>query len=95
MVSLTAGAAVTWDLPFASFFLLSGATSQFSSFLRDFRKSFIVLGLGRVFLPQKTGLAGETFGDDCFELGRIDNLETGLTVILVVFKRAVVTSPDS
>ena len=55
----------------------------------------MVLGLGRVFLPQKTGLAGETFTDDYFELRRTDNLDSGLTGILVVFKRAVVTSLDN
>ena len=77
------------------FCLFSRAASQFSSFLRDLRKSCMVLGLGRVFLPQKTGLAGETFTDDYFELGRTDNLDSGLTGILVVFKRAVVTPLDN
>ena len=55
----------------------------------------MVLGLGRVFFPQKTGLVGETFGVDCLELGRAEDLELGLTVILVVFNVAVVTSPEN
>ena len=94
-VSLRAEAGLTWVLPLVIFYFLAGAAPQFSSFLRDLRKSCMVLGLGRVFFPQKTGFIGETFGVDCLELGRAEDLEVGLTVILVVFNAAVVTSPEN
>ena len=94
-VSLRTEAGLTWVLLLVIFYFLAGLAPQFSSFLRDLRKSCMVLGLGRVFFPQKTGFVGETFGVDCLELGRAEDLELGLTVILVVFNAAVISSLEN
>ena len=66
LVSLTAGAGVSCGLSLVIFYFLVGLASQFCSFLRVSRKSFIDAGFVNVgFVPQKAGLIGETFGVDC------------------------------